>query len=63
MDKRMHRLLTAVLTSLTGISGLLSATDPSGLGVSAQAWAWCVVVLAGATLVVQAARQAFETGG
>lgn len=61
MSARIHRSLTAILASLTGISALLAATDPSGLGVEPQAWAWAALVLSVGTIVVTAARQMFET--
>ena len=61
MSAKVHRALTAILASLTGISALLAATDPSGLGVEAQAWAWIALVLSVGTIVVTAARQAFDT--
>ena len=60
MNARVHRALTAILASLTGISGLLAATDPSALNVAASTWAWATVVLAIGNIVVTAARQAFE---
>ena len=40
MSARIHRALTAILASLTGISALLAATDPASLEVSATTWAW-----------------------
>lgn len=60
MSKQVHRFLTTILASLTGISALLSATDPSGLGVSGQAWAWAALALSVGTICVTAARQAWE---
>ena len=61
MTARVHRLLTSVLASLTGISALLAATDPASLGVDPQTWAWVAVILSVATVTVTAARQAFES--
>jgi len=63
LSKQVHRSLTAILASLTGISALLAATDPSGLDVSASTWAWTALVLAVANIVVTAARTAFESDG
>lgn len=60
MTARIHRALTVVLASLTGISGLLAATDPATLNVDATSWAWAAVVLAVGNIVVTATRQAFE---
>lgn len=60
MNKRIHRSLTAILGSLTGISALLAATDPASLGLEPQAWAWCAVVLAAGNVLVTAFRTAFE---
>jgi hypothetical protein len=60
MNSRVHRVLTAVLGSLTGVSALLAATDPAALGVGPQAWAWIAVVLSVATVVATAARHAWE---
>ena len=60
MGKRVHRGLTALLASLTGISALLAATDPASLEVGATTWAWLAMGLAVGNLVVTAARTAFE---
>lgn len=57
MTKRIHRATTSVLTSLAALSALLSATDPSSLGVSPTAWAWAAVVLAAASVCVTGVRQ------
>lgn len=63
MTKRVHRGLTAALSGLTALSALLAATDPSTLEVSGTTWAWVAMGLAVATIVVTAARQAFESEG
>ncbi len=60
MNASVHRVLTAVLASLTGLSSLLAATDPSGLDVSTTVWAWIALSLAVATIVVTAFRQAAD---
>ena len=61
MTARIHRSLTAILASLSGIAALLAATDPASLGVSPQAWAWAAVCLSVGNIVVTAARQAFDS--
>ena len=58
MTARVHRVLTAVLGSLTGLSALLAATDTGALGLSDRGIAWIAVGLSAATVVVQAVRQA-----
>ena len=62
MNKTTHRILVAIGTSLTGISGLLGATDTTALGVSDAEWGWVTLVIAAATLVVNQVRVAFEEG-
>jgi len=61
MTATVHRILTAVLASLTGVTALLAATDPASLHTSPVAWAWGAVVLSAATVVITATRAAFET--
>ena len=61
MTARVHRALTAMLASLTGIAALLSETDPATLGVDAIAWNWVVILLAVGTIAVTAFRQGFES--
>ena len=63
MTARIHRALTAVLASLTGVSSLLAATDPSALGVDGATWAWVALILSVLTITVTAGRQAFESDG
>ena len=60
MNKQVHRALTTILASLTGISALLAATDPAALQVGATAWAWTALALSVGAVVVTAARQAWE---
>lgn len=60
MTAYTHRILTAILASLTGVTALLVATDPSGLGVETQVWAWIALALSVLTIVVTAARQAAD---
>mgnify|MGYP001608142809 CR=1 FL=1 len=60
MTAKVHRALTAILASLTGISALLAAIDPSGLGLDATTWAWVALLLSVATITATGVRQAFE---
>lgn len=60
MTATIHRALSAIGGVLTAVSGVLVATDPSGLGVDAQTWGWVVFVIGIAVTATTAARQAFE---
>lgn len=60
MDKRTHRLLTTLTLSLSGVTGLLAATDPTALGVPAHTWGFVCLGTAIAGVVATAARTAWE---
>ena len=61
MTKTTHRILTTISLSLTGVTGLLAATNPSGLGVGAHTWAFTCLGFSVLGLVVQAVRQAWDS--
>lgn len=61
MNKTIHRWVTALLAGLAAVSGLLTATDPSGLDVSAQTWGWIMLLLGIAQIAVTVVRTATDT--
>ena len=60
MTAQVHRALISLGAGLAALTGLLSATDPSGLGLDATTWAWITFGVAIGILVVNAARSFFE---
>lgn len=61
MTKTTHRILTSIAYTLTGITGLLAATDPSGLGVPAHTWGFVCLAVSVVGLSIQGIRQAFDS--
>lgn len=60
MTKQVHRGLISLGAGLAALTSLLSATDPSGLGLAATTWAWLGFGLAVAIVAVNAGRSFFE---
>ena len=63
MIQKYDRLLYTVFASLTGITALLSASDPSELSIDPTAWTWTLLILAMLQLIVVSIRQAAEMNG
>lgn len=59
VSKRQHRFLMTLSLSVTGIGGLLAATDPSGLGVPVHTWAYVCLGASMFGIVINAARSAW----
>ncbi len=61
MTANVHRALTALLGSLTGIVIILEKANPSELGVSDIVWTWVGISMAISIVVATAWRQAYDS--